>query len=282
MPVSWTGSRHTWRTSRPRRARCAPAPRATPVPCSESLVAPAARLARGLLNAVLGGNDLVARRLRQAGAEGTVERFRGRQLVWSGVGFASGTALALLAPSMIDAPALLRTASPLVGAAIGAVTLDWMLQRAARRRLARISDELPTVLEFLTLCLAAGEGTLDAIKRVARTGSGELAGEFAGVVASVGTGVPLGAALAEVRDGLRHPALTRALDQVIAALDRGTPLAGVLRAQAGDARGEAKRHLIELAGRKEIAMLVPLVFLILPVTIAFALFPGYLVLQAGF
>ncbi|BDZ56013.1 hypothetical protein GCM10025870_30860 [Agromyces marinus] len=98
----------------------------------------------------------------------------------------------------------------------------------------------------------------------------------------MGTGVPLGVALAEVRDGLDHAALTRALDQALAALERGAPLAGVLRAQAGDARADAKRHLIELAGRKEIAMLVPLVFLILPVTIAFALFPGYLVLQAGF
>ena len=29
-------------------------------------------------------------------------------------------------------------------------------------------------------------------------------------------------------------------------------------------------------------MLVPLIFLILPVTIAFALFPGFLVLQTGF
>ena len=29
-------------------------------------------------------------------------------------------------------------------------------------------------------------------------------------------------------------------------------------------------------------MLVPLIFLILPVTVAFALFPGYLVLQTGF
>jgi len=56
----------------------------------------------------------------------------------------------------------------------------------------------------------------------------------------------------------------------------------VLRAQAGDAREAAKRELIESAGRKEIAMLVPLIFLILPVTICFALFPGYLVLQAGF
>ena len=69
---------------------------------------------------------------------------------------------------------------------------------------------------------------------------------------------------------------------MLGALERGAPLAAVLRAQAGDARDEAKRTIIELAGRKEIAMLVPLIFMILPVTVAFALFPGYLVLQAGF
>ncbi|RXZ43308.1 type II secretion system F family protein, partial [Agromyces binzhouensis] len=164
----------------------------------------------------------------------------------------------------------------------GAVAADWMLQRAARRRLARITSELPMVLEFLTLSLTAGEGMLDALRRVARTGSGELAREFSGVVAAVGTGVPIGTALADVRDGLDHPELSRAVDQVLGALDRGTPLAGVLRAQAGDARAQAKRTIIELAGRKEIVMLVPLIFLILPVTVAFALFPGYVVLQAGF
>ncbi len=145
-----------------------------------------------------------------------------------------------------------------------------------------ISAELPTVLEFLTLSLTAGEGMFDAIRRVATTGSGELPTEFARVVASVGTGVPLGSALADLRDGLDHPALSRAIDQVLGALERGAPLAAVLRAQAGDARDEAKRTIIELAGRKEIAMLVPLIFMILPVTVAFALFPGYLVLQAGF
>ena len=48
------------------------------------------------------------------------------------------------------------------------------------------------------------------------------------------------------------------------------------------AREESKRHLIETAGKKEIGMMVPLVFLILPITIAFAIFPGLLVLQVGF
>ncbi|WP_430645609.1 type II secretion system F family protein [Agromyces sp. GXS1127] len=246
------------------------------------LVLPAARRARAILSSILGGNDAIARRLRQAGAEVTVERFRGRQLLWATTGFAFGALFALFAPAMETAPTVLRWAVPPFGAIAAAIAADWMLQRAARRRLARITSELPTVLEFLTLSLTAGEGMLDALRRVARTGSGELSREFAGVVAAVGTGVPLGAALADVRDGLEHPALSRAIDQVLGALERGTPLAEVLRAQAGDARSEAKRTLIELAGRKEIAMLVPLVFLILPVTIAFALFPGYLVLQAGF
>ncbi|WP_353816296.1 type II secretion system F family protein [Agromyces sp. SYSU T00266] len=221
------------------------------------LVMPAARRARGILSSILGGNETVARRLRQAGADATVERFRGRQLVWATVGFALAGLLALVAPTMEAAPVMLRWAVPPFGAMVGAVAADWMLQRSARRRLARITSELPTVLEFLTLSLTAGEALLDAIRRVARTGSGELAREFAGAVAAVGTGVPLGIALADVRDGLEHPALSRAIDQVLGALDRGTPLADVLRAQAGDARAEAKRTIIELAGRKEIAMLVP-------------------------
>ena len=37
--------------------------------------------------------------------------------------------------------------------------------------------------------------------------------------------------------------------------------------------------MLETAGRKEVAMLVPLVFLILPVTVAFAVWPGIVVLQ---
>jgi tight adherence protein C len=34
--------------------------------------------------------------------------------------------------------------------------------------------------------------------------------------------------------------------------------------------------LLEAGGRKEIAMMVPVVFLVLPVTVLFALFPGFI------
>ena len=47
-----------------------------------------------------------------------------------------------------------------------------------------------------------------------------------------------------------------------------------MRAQAQDARDAAKQELIELGGRRELAMMVPVVFLVLPVTILFAVWPG--------
>ena len=55
----------------------------------------------------------------------------------------------------------------------------------------------------------------------------------------------------------------------------------MLHSQALDAREDAKRGLIERAGRKEIYMLVPLVFLILPLSVLFAVFPGIFMLRLG-
>lgn len=101
-------------------------------------------------------------------------------------------------------------------------------------------------------------------------------------MSAVATGLPLADCLNRLAAELQLVSFSRAVDQITGALERGTPLAEVLRAQAQDAREEAKRELIELSGAKEVAMLVPLVFLILPTTIVIAIFPGIFVLQAGF
>lgn len=80
---------------------------------------------------------------------------------------------------------------------------------------------------------------------------------------------------------LQVASLSRSVDHIVAAIERGAPLAHVLQAQAGDAREDAKRALIEQAGRKEIVMLLPLVFLILPLSVIFAIFPGVFMLRLG-
>lgn len=234
------------------------------------------------LSRVLGGDATVAARLRQAGSVITVERFRSRQLLWAAGGAVLGVLVAAVMARVSAAGLPFQLATAVIVSSIGLLAPEQLLARAARARLARISAELPTVLEFLALSLSAGEGILDALKRVARTGNGELSREFGRVVSELNTGVPLVDALNRCAATIGLPNLSRTIDQLLGALERGTPLVEVLRAQAQDAREETKRALLAAAGRKEVAMLVPLVFLILPVTIVFAIFPGILVLQFGF
>ncbi|GAA3871745.1 type II secretion system F family protein [Leifsonia kafniensis] len=253
-----------------------------PLPVFGSLFSPVVRRLASRLDHLLGGTETLTRQLRQAGSRQSVDEFRTTQLLWALAGSALGLVLVLVSPATQTLPLIGRVLLVATAALCGALLRGWLLQRAARARLARISSELPTVLEFLTLSLSAGEGILDALRRVAATSSGELSRELAGVVADVHTGMPLSASLSALARRIQLPALTRFVDQVTGALDRGTPLAEVLRAQAQDAREEAKRDLLETAGRKEISMMIPLVFLILPLSILFAIFPGLFVLQAGF
>ncbi len=253
-----------------------------PVPVLGTLFAPLVERLTELLSSLLGGAEATERRLQQSGSAWTLRQFRSQQAVWTVLGCATGVGLVIATPAVRQAPFPVQLALPVflgVGAALGR---DWLLQRAARRRLGRMSSELPTVLEFLTLSLSAGEGILDSLRRVSATSSGELSREFAGVVADVRTGLPLAPALQALARRIQLPSLTRCVDQVTGALERGSPLAEVLRAQAQDAREESKRGLLEAAGKKEVAMLVPVVFLILPLTVVFAIYPGIFVLQSGF
>jgi tight adherence protein C len=236
--------------------------------------------AAGRVGQALGGSHSIERRLRQAGRVADAASFRARQLGWALAGVAAGGVAAVLLVLAGRASGALVLLPPLIGLATASLC-DLALSRAATARIARIEDDLPTVLEFLALCLSAGEGILDSLRRVSQVGQGELTGELRGVVLAVGTGSSLPESLTALSTRLQIPALSRAIDQLVAAIDRGAPLSHVLHSQALDAREDAKRRLIERAGRKEIYMLVPLVFLILPLSILFAVFPGIVMLRLG-
>lgn len=253
-----------------------------PLPLIGTLFGPFASRLRRRLSSLLGGGTTIERRLRQSGSTASVEDFRGTQLVWLALALVAGILVLIGVAPFRTVPSAVGVALPLVAAVSAFLFRDWLLQRAAAARMRRIAGEFPTVLEFLTLSLSAGEGILDSLRRVSRTSSGELARELGVVVADVNTGVPLSAALASLRRRTELPILDRCIDAITGALEHGSPLAEVLRAQAQDARVESKRQLLETAGKKEVAMMVPLVFLILPVTVLFAIFPGVFVLQAGF
>jgi tight adherence protein C len=255
---------------------------ADPLPVFGAMLEPVATRVQSVVTSLVGGNELVALRLRQAGSTMAVEEFRSRQLLWAASAAAIAVVASLAFGSIQAVPFAAPIALVLVAAVAGFLARDYLLQRDARARVQRMTKELPTVLEFLTLSLSAGESILDALRRIGRISRGELAAELSTVSREVSTGLPLADSLERLSSQLRMPPLTRAVEQITGALERGTPLAEVLRAQAQDARENAKRELLEISGKKEVAMLVPLVFLILPITIAIAIFPGLFVLQVGF
>jgi tight adherence protein C len=141
--------------------------------------------------------------------------------------------------------------------------------------------EFPSLAELMALAVSAGESATGALDRVCRSSHGELAGEFALVLGETRSGKPLVEALQRFSSRTDLSALVRFVDGIIVAVERGTPLADVLRAQAQDVRDTAKRDLMESAGKKEIAMMVPLVFGVLPLTVIFAVFPGLAAISIG-
>ncbi len=229
---------------------------------------------------LFGSSTTVARRLAQAGRAGGVEQFRARQLTWGIVGLLAGS-IAVIGVTLAGRFTPVAATVPAITALAGVVLCDVLLQRAAKARRARLQEELPPVLEFLGLCLAAGESLLDALRRVGSIGSGELSRELAGVVLEARTGSTLGESLTSLSHRLELPAFSRAVDQLVAALERGAPLVQVLQSQAHDAREAARHELIERAGRSEILMLIPLVFLILPLSVIYAVYPGVFMLRLG-
>ncbi len=233
-----------------------------------------------LLDRVLGGAPSVRRRLAQAGRDTTLERFRLEQLAWGAAGLAGALAfsLLLLTTATVRRPGALVVLCAL--AAVGGVLArDRMLSREVAVREARMMAEFPTLAELLALSVSAGEGAVAALERVTSVGRGELAAELRVALADARAGATLTEALTRVADRTGVPALARFVDGVAVAVERGTPLAEVLRAQAADAREAGRRELLEAGGKREILMMIPVVFLILPVTVVFALFPGYFALH---
>lgn len=222
------------------------------------------------------------RRLDRAGADETVEHFRARQLAWTVTGLAAGLGAAILLGWTRPAPGIVLAAVVVLGGAAGYAACDQALTWSVHRREERMLAEFPTVADLLALAVAAGEGPAAALDRVAQGTTGELSRELTRVTWAVRAGAAVPDALTAMSARTGCVPLSRFADTVAVALERGTPLAGVLQSQAQDVREAGRRALMESGGRREIAMLVPVVFLILPVTVVFAVFPSLAALRMGF
>jgi tight adherence protein C len=239
-----------------------------------ALFGPLLASAAHILERVLGGNASIRRRLERANLPMTVHDFRVEQVLWGLVAFGSTAAVSLLVALRSPGRTLPLLVLCAVAFVLGVLLRENRLTAQVTERERRILAEFPTVAELLALAVGAGEGPVSALDRVVTRSHGELSTDLGAVLAEIRTGTPVATALDALarRSGL--PVVARFAEGMAVAIERGTPLSGVLHAQAADVREAGRRALIESGARKEILMMVPVVFLVLPVTVVFAFWPG--------
>lgn len=220
--------------------------------------------------------DRIGQRQRRAGlAVDPSAHFLG-VITWCSGGLAVGAGVIALVAAMGGLHQPVATV-PFLAVCVASAWLlaDRRLDSAARRRRERAVMELPTIAESLAIAVGAGAALPHAFELVAERSQGVLASELAAVVESVRRGGTIDRTLAAMTERLPVPAIGRFTDALRIALDRGTPIVDVLHAQASDARNESRRLLMERASKREIAMLIPVVFFVLPSVVVIALYPGF-------
>jgi tight adherence protein C len=229
----------------------------------------------------LGSGRVAADRLAVLDPGGDVEtaltQHRAEQVLWAVAGVVLAVPLAWVAAGLQPLAVL---ALAVAGGTGGALARGELLARRVRARRAEVAADLPDVAELLALSVGAGENVAAALERVS-AGSGPLCAQLRHGLGRVRTGTPLLDALVDLAGRWGVPPFTRFVDGIAVAVESGSPLAEVLRAQAADAREAERRRLLETGGRREVQMMVPVVFGVLPVTVVFAVFPGLAQLQLG-
>jgi tight adherence protein C len=260
----------------PRLGRSAPVdePTSSPVSAAAGVFGPALRAAADGVERILGGSASVRRRLARAGLDRSVHDFRVEQVLWGVAGFAVVAAYCLLTALGGRGDTVSSLLLCAVGFATGVLARDTCLSSQVSARERKVTAEVPILAELLALAVAAGESPVAALDRVVRRSGGELSRDLAGVLASVRTGEPVAQAFDRMAATTGVPSVARFAQGVAVAVERGTPLADVLHAQAADVREASRRELIEIAARTEVFMMMPVVFLILPVTVLIAFWPG--------
>lgn len=211
-------------------------------------------------------------RLSEIGFDKTIdfEKFRTRQILYSAfIGIICLISSILFGASPIGALIFAMFISFLIFVAI-----DRNLTQKVKKQRLMIDSEFPAVVEMFSLALSAGETPLVAMERISKSARGSLAKEFSSVVTQVKSGKAFHLALDEMGRGIESLLIRRFIDSLIIATLRGAPLTDVLQRHAQEAREAQRNRVMGAAAKAEISMMVPVVFLILPISILFALWPS--------
>ena len=195
----------------------------------------------------------------------------------------------LVAPAIIFSVRLiLEEVANMLAISDYAKQLNWinqLIRKITRTEVkqSEINEELVSILQMLSIMVSAGESPMSAMKYVSKRSEGILPSLIKQSFMKYEDGRTLTQTLNFIATATGSSQVRRLTNSVQIAIHRGTPILEVLNNQVLALNKQINFNLMKLSGKSEITLLIPVVFLILPVSISFAIWPSiYGLNQAGF
>jgi tight adherence protein C len=147
-------------------------------------------------------------------------------------------------------------------------------RRISKKSANSIDAEMPDLIELIAVALSSGVSMHHALSRVASRSSTTFSSELEFMLRRVDLGSRFDIELNALCQRMPTPAVREFANKISIALARGTPLVLAFNSLSDTLRARQANFLLAKAGSNETKMLIPLVTLVLPTTVVFAIYPS--------
>ena len=183
--------------------------------------------------------------------------------------------------SLTGAENSIRLLLTVVFALLGFFLPALLLGSRIRSRQSNVLKSLPDALDLLTVCVEAGLGFDQAMKKVSEKWDNEMSRAFTRVLQEIQVGIMRREAMRSMASRMEVSEVTSFVAAIIQAEVLGVSMTKILRIQADQMRTRRRQRAEEKAHQASIKMVIPMVFLIFPSIWVVLLGPAILQVMAA-
>ena len=210
-------------------------------------------------------------RLRKAGKKTTAREYLANHLFYA---LLIVCGLFAAARFLLKLQGTLCALAAIYGAACYYVVAKFLLGKQTTQRKDRIENEMPEILDLLSVSVSAGLGFDQALQYVTEKCDGPFSEEMSVAQREIKLGRPRDEALKNLAARCEVEALNVFVSAIIQADTLGIAISNVLSVQAENVRQMQKQKIEEKAAKLPVKILIPLVLCIFPVMFIILLGPA--------
>ena len=149
-----------------------------------------------------------------------------------------------------------------------------VVRRRAARRMERVEEDLPELIDLLVVTVEAGLGFNGSLRVAASRFHGPLRDELRLTLQEQRLGLPTNTALTHLLERCETPSMRSFVRSILQGENLGVSIGAIMRNLGVEMRKRRRQYAEERAQKAPVKMLFPLIFLLLPALFIVLLFPA--------